>query len=288
MKTILTLTDFTEKSQHAAEFAYLFASRINANIILFNNYYVPQGTVFAGIYTSYSSDFSGYESDSLKELTDQATRIKEKCDPLIRGRKPIIHCENELGNLAENTKEFLLKRDIWLIIMGSKRIDGIVRKMIFKSDTKLVIENSTCPVLLVSEKTNFENIKKIVFASAGFDQEDFKALNFLTELAKPFESEIVITHISPKSKKEQETETKVSKEVYFAWSEMKYPKVIFKDIKSDDVSKSIKKFTQIEHIDLIALIYRKHSFFDQLFNEHHFNQLFDYDKVPVLVFPESK
>jgi len=288
MKTILTLTDFTEKSEHAAEYAYLLASRINANIILYNNYYVPQGTVFAGIYTSYTSDFSGYETESLKQLALQTEKIKEKCDPLITGRKPVIHCENELGNLAENTKEFLNKKDIWLIIMGSKRTDGIVRKMLFGSDTKAVIENTTCPVLLVSEKTNYENIKKIVFASAGFDKEDFKALNFLTALAEPFGSEIVITHISPKTKKEQEHENKVPKEVYMAWSEMKYPKVTFKDIKSDEVAKSIKKFTQIENMDMITLIYRKHTFFDQLFHESNFDKLLNYDKVPLLIFPEIK
>jgi nucleotide-binding universal stress UspA family protein len=287
MKTILILTDFTEKSQHAAEFAYQLASRVNANLILYNSYYVPQGTVFAGIYTSYSNDFSGYDNESLKQLKIQSEKIKEKCEPLISGKAPTIQIENDLGNVAENTKEMIIKKDIWLIVMGNKRTDGLINKMVYGSDTKMVIENSTCPVMLISEKTTFKALKRIVFTSAGFDKEDFKALNFLTDLAKPFESEIVITHISPKKKKEEEKNDKVPKEVYLAWSELKYHKVTFKDIRSDDVAKSVKRYTEIENMDLITLIYRKHKFFDQLFHESNFDHLLNYDKVPLLVFPST-
>ena len=287
MKTILILTDFTEKSQHAAEFAYQLASRVNANLILYNSYYVPQGTVFAGIYTSYSNDFSGYDNESLKQLKIQSEKIKEKCEPLISGKAPTILIENDLGNVAENTKEMIIKKDIWLIVMGNKRTDGLINRMVYGSDTKMVIENSTCPVMLISEKTTFKALKRIVFTSAGFDKEDFKALNFLTDLAKPFESEIVITHISPKKKKEEEKNDKVPKEVYLAWSELKYQKVTFKDIRSDDVAKSVKRYTEIEDMDLITLIYRKHKFFDQLFHESNFDHLLNYDKVPLLVFPSA-
>jgi nucleotide-binding universal stress UspA family protein len=287
MKTILILTDFTEKSQHAAEFAYLLASRVNANLILYNSYYVPQGTVFAGIYTSYTNDFSGYDNESLKQLKLQAAQIKEKCEHQIYGKTPTIHLQNDLGNVAQNIKELVEKQDVWLIIMGNKRNEGLLDKLIYGNDTKMVIENASCPVMLISEKTTFDDLNKIVFTSAGFDKEDFKALNFLTELAKPFDSEIVITHILPKTDKEEIQNYKVPKEVYLAWSEFKYQKVTFKDIRSDDVAKSVERFTEIENMDLITLIYRKHKFFDQLFHESNFKHLLNYDKVPLLVFPSG-
>jgi nucleotide-binding universal stress UspA family protein len=285
MKTILLLTDFSEKSQHAAEFAYQVASDVNADLLFFNTYYVPTGSIFAGIYTSYYSDYSGFQEESMKRLRFQADIVKEKFENIRSNKPPIILCENQIGNLSDNVKNLLDNREISMIVMGSKRTDAFLDHFLFGSETKRVIESADVPVMFVSEKTDYKDFKKIAFASAGFDKEDFKALNFITKLATPFNAQIIITHITPK--KEEVLAGEVPKEIYLSWSEMEYENIAFYDVKSDDVSASIKKFSEIADIDLITLIYRKHKFFEQLFGESTIREMLKYDKVPLLIFPEK-
>ncbi len=286
MKTILLLTDFSEKSEQAAEFAYQVAANANANLIFFNTYFIPQGSVFAGMYSTEFADYSDFQDESMNKLRVLAEKVKHKYSYLELPQVPIIHCENEIGNLSENVKEFLEKREIWMIIMGSKRTDGILNHFIVGSDTKMVIETANCPVLLISEKTEFKDLKKIAFASAGFDEEDFKALNFIADLANPSNAEIIITHISTKNKKEK-VNLEIPREIYISWSEMKYKNVSFHDIKSDEVSESIKKFSLIENVDMITLIYRKHTFFELLFSESTIRKMLKFDVVPLLIFPKN-
>ena len=44
MKTILVLTDFSKKAEHAAEFAFAIAEKTNAEIILYHSFPIPQVT----------------------------------------------------------------------------------------------------------------------------------------------------------------------------------------------------------------------------------------------------
>jgi len=282
----MLLTDFSAKSDQAAEYAYQLAANTNADILMFNAYFVPQGSVFAGVYTSEYNDFSSFEEESMAKLQLQAKKVKAKFEALGLKDEPTIHCKNQIGNLSENVKDYLEKNEVWMIIMGTKRTDGFLNHFLFGSQTEMIVDTASCPVLLISDQTEYQDFKKIVFASAEFDSEDFKALNYIADLANPFKSEIIITHIDPIKKKEEER-VEIPKEIYLSWSEMKYKNVSFHDIKSDDITESIKKFAQIEAIDVISLIYRKHTFFDQLFKESTIRKMLDYDKVPLLVFPKN-
>jgi nucleotide-binding universal stress UspA family protein len=222
----------------------------------------------------------------MSKLQLQAKKVKAKFESLGLKDAPTIHCKNQIGNLSENVKDYLEKNEVWMIIMGTKRTDGFLNHFLFGSQTEMIVDTASCPVLLISDQTEYQDFKKIVFASAEFDSEDFKALNYIADLANPFKSEIIITHIDPIKKKEEER-VEIPKEIYLSWSEMKYKNVSFHDIKSDDITESIKKFAQIEAIDVISLIYRKHTFFDQLFKESTIRKMLDYDKVPLLVFPKN-
>lgn len=284
MKTILLLTDFSEKSQNAAEFAWQLASNVNANLIFYNAYYVPQGTVFAGIYTSYYSDFTGFKKESMKKLKFQAEKVKEKFAHTKAKHIPQIKCENEIGDLGNNIHSYLEKKNIWMIIMGDKRADGFLNHLIYTSDTREVISNAKCPIMLVPQNAEFTGFKKLVFTSAEFDQNDLKTLGFLAELADPFKSEIIVTHVSPKHKKEEELD-KMPKDIYAAWSEMKYKKLSFHEMKSEDVTEAIMKYAHLEDIDLITLIHKKYPFFEDLFHTSTTKKMLDYHKIPLLVFP---
>ena len=286
MKTILLLTDFSEKSQNAAEYAWQLASNLNANLIFFNAYYVPQGTIFAGIYTSYYSDFTGFKKESMKKLKFQAEKVKEKFGHSKTKHVPTIKCENEIGDLGDSIQKILDKKDIWMVVMGDKRTDGFFNHLLYTSDTKEVVAKANCPVMLIPVHANFTGFKKLVFTSAAFDQNDLKTLDFLTELANPFKSEIIVTHVSPKHEKGKETEN-VLKEVYSSWSAMKYKKLSFHDIKSEDVTESIMKYAHVEDIDLITLIHKKYPFFEDLFHTSTTKKMLDYHKIPLLVFPPN-
>lgn len=289
MKTILVLTDFSERSEHAAEFAWQMAMKVQAEILLFNAfYYVPQTEdTYGGVFPVQFKGYAAFEEKSLEQLIELSHRLRDKFQTSSQENIPSCRYQNGMGDLADNVRDILNNENIWMIIMGDKRDDGFLTHLVFTSDASELIERASCPVLMIPEKANFHNMARMALALASFEQAEFKALKFVTQLAQPFKSEVLVLHVSEKVKGDKEASDGLLEEFYKQGAAAGYDKISFHDIKGDDITKSLLNFEQLAGLDLIALVHKKHPFYEQLFHKSTTKQLMGYHTIPLLVFPPA-
>jgi len=289
MENILVLTDFTKKSEHAAEFALKIAERSHSDLVLFNAFHLPQVMPATEPLYPYYEDFTSIKKEESEKLEDFAHRLSRKAAGSETDHKPSIFHFNEPGTVGENIKQILhQKKNIWLIVMGDKKIkEDILSRFIFGSDTFTVINMASCPVLLIPPQTKNLAIRTIVFAS-NLENTDYKALRVLAHFATFFKAKIVVTHVYSHTLSIQE---KVDQyETYMRIAEkVNYPNITYEDFenKGNGIPEALSKFVSKSKPDVLAMINKKHPFFERIFHNSATNKMLDYHQLPIMVLPSE-
>ncbi len=287
MKTILVLTDFTDRAGHAADFAFRMAEDLNANLLLYNCFTVPQAYVVeGGAFQNYEDDYAAFERKSNARLESEKSRLKNKMHRSGNENIPEITYENELGSLADNLPKIQGRKHLWMIVMGDKSKESFFNHLVYGSETSQILKHARCPVMMVPEASHYHFFKKIALAATSFTGVDLKALDFLAEFAKPYKSEIIITHVSPSKSSKEESEKQLN-DFRVTQSRINYEKISFHVIREDDVAGGLMKFSKLFDIGIVALVNRKHAPFEQMFHESNIKKMMEFHKIPVLVFPQE-
>jgi len=287
MKTILVLTDFSESSRHAAEYALYIAVDIHAKVLLYNAYYVPQAApVETGMFQAYYGDYEVYEEESMKRLKAQTEALKSKFNLIGINQLPEIVCKNAIGVVGDNISAILDKYDIWMIVMGDKHNDSFFSRFVFGSDSINIIKHASCPVLIIPQRADFSFLKRIVFAYPSLEAANLKCLNFLTELGAFFNTDIEVLHVFQKDAERQE-EQRYSAYFNSMKNDIKYEKINYHVIKEKDIPEAIEKFAESIDSSIISMLYRKHPFFEQIFHKSIVDKVMGHHKFPLLVFPDE-
>lgn len=286
MKKILILTDFSKRSEHAAELALRIAEKTNSEVIIYNAFYVPDVIpAYTGVYPYYEdvSLINKENSSKLEKFVQHLTK-KSYSDGTIAGKTKIAYF-NGPGSVGGNIKSILSsKKDISMIVMGDKNPqDDALDRFLYGSDANEVINNAACPVILVPEKAELKPIRTIALATK-LERTDFKALSRLAELANFLDAKIIVTHVCPKK---LTVEEKLRNMDIFnkMRTRINYHNIGYEDILGDNVSAALAKFARSEKIDLLAVIRKKRTFLAGMFHSSTTNEMLDYHKVPLMVFP---
>ena len=286
MKRILVLTDFSERSEHAAELAVRIAEKTNSHILLYHAFFVPDlvPTMPGGL--PYYEDYSSIQ----KETTGKLNNFFEKLTDKIRRHEPDFRIPpteqiTEAGSVGANIKNFLKhKRNIWLIIMWQKiKTDDGIDHLFFGSDINETIEKATEPILLVPEKIRLKAIKTIAYAT-DLARTDYKALHMLCDLAAIFDAKILVAHVSP----EKLTVSEKLKNVdlfYRMKARLGYENMSYEDIIGPDVAAVLSKFARTEKLEILAMTHRKHTFLDRLMHYSTTQKVIEHNRISLLVFP---
>ncbi|WP_207424900.1 universal stress protein [Desertivirga brevis] len=287
MRTILVLTDFSEKSKHAAEVAWTIAKQARANLLLYNACYIPDSkAVLAGPNRLYYDNYTIYNDATRINLQVMAEKLMAKL--CVQGEEfnPTIRCTHDIGTLKDNIKSIQEREDIWMIVMGDKSDEGIIHQLVYSSDSNEVVNKAKCPVLLVPEKFTFKSIRKVAFTTDVFSNVDFRALNYVADLAKPFNAEILVTHINL-SELGEKAGSAHYKAVQKAKGDIEYDRITYKEILADEVPKTLAQYAYNIHADIITLIHKRYSFFEDLFHISTTKRIMNYHLLPMLIFPSE-
>jgi nucleotide-binding universal stress UspA family protein len=186
------------------------------------------------------------------------------------------------GDLNKAIKDAIKKHKINLIIMATKGVTG-AQEFFFGSNTVRVISDINCPVLIVPEDYDFIEPKQIAFPTDYNRFYDTKEIKILRQLADLFDSKIRIVHIYANEK----------------LSEIQNYNLIMlqKHLKINDYSlhwmprytkkvEEINDFIEELDIDLLVMVYYKHSLIEKLFREPVVKKISYQPIVPFLVIPE--
>jgi nucleotide-binding universal stress UspA family protein len=253
MQKILFPTDFSETTANALEYTVDLTLKANAELLLVNAFDLDF------LELNKSADSYAMKSDESKSKLEA---LKEKLVAKHTNLK--VDAFAAYGDAVAGINDVAKIRNIDLILMGTKGATGI-KQFFSNSVTYDVIENASCPVLVIPEDMSFSPISKIMFAT-DYGNTTQKHIQFIRNLALIYQAEVYIVHINT-------AESKIA--VSDAVEGLKIDSILgnevshkFEFIEDDNILEGIGNYlSKNEDIDLLTMVARERmDWFDSLSN----------------------
>jgi hypothetical protein len=225
--------------------------------------------------------FLDIEGDAFKK---HLSKLHTFCTKNIKGELDELNIEIEAIENKSVVKGIISKANeiqAFLIITGMKG-GSALREIIMGNTTKHLLKKSPCPVLTIPSHASHTQIETIVYAT-DFEEEDFGAIDKLTEIAKPFNALIKIVHIYPvkamiKKRPINDIKEKIQKYI-------EYTNLEFDIFYSDDVFNDLRIYLGNENTDLVAMLEREsNSLTSQVLHRDMVKRMESYGKIPLISF----
>lgn len=273
MKHILLLTDFSENSKNAIDYA----------LQLFKNDQCVFYAVHVQKPSSYISDdllLAGEESlyetivkKSKNELKKIINTFEGKYDNKNHHFETII----DYNVFTDALKQIIKSKKIDLIVMGSNGVTG-AKEVVFGSNTINVIRKVSCPTLIIPQDFMYRKPKNILLPLDANDTLSGNAFKTSLNFIENNRSNLHILRILPNGEvlKENDTETITSS---LQNINSKYFKV-----NGIPMDYAIDFYFQTNKIDMLMLLVQKESFFERIFKGSFDAKISNTLKAPLLVF----
>lgn len=273
MKVIVFPTDFSKCAGNAMSYAIGLAEKLNAKIVLHNSCHLPA--------------FS--EQIPLENLSEEQVMMDASVsmDELIKGSRLIekkIQYEASInfGMATDDIVSVAKEKSADFIVMGTKGATGLEKVMI-GSNASSVIEKATCPVITIPDDAKYRELRKIVFAT-DYNSNDADTISFLAALAKPYDAEILVVHISPITG----TDT-LERDRFLNFKEMiktkvPYIRISFQLAVGLNVADDLDFIIEEQKADMLALTNRKRNIFTKLFSPSLTKRMSFHTHIPVISF----
>ncbi|WDF75585.1 universal stress protein [Mucilaginibacter sp. KACC 22773] len=287
MNTILVPTDFSPCAVNASHYALQLAAGLRAGVHICHAILLPVQTLVANPDAWATADYSHLETASMDALSVTAIEMEHEMArelaPNAGNFKPHVGYSCQMGLVADVVGNIVQERRLSLVVMGMSGA-GALSRLFMGSNSRSVIDHAKFPVLLVPPKVKFKPFKKIAFTTdmlAG----DIDVLNSVAEIAKYFNAEILIAHITSQDKDAHLDDKQVNKFLSDVTDKINYPKIYYRNIKSADVDQGLDWICKHGQIDMIATVHRRQNFLERIFSGSYTQKLAKHIGMPLLVYP---
>ena len=266
MLNILCPTDFSPNSEFAVEYAINLSNAIDARLTFITSYKVP------------------YVAGSIRALDEKIHEaLHDDLQYFVRKFKHLITTGKEPetivveGNTSVSILFYAKQHKIDLIVMGTKGSSGLAN-VIIGSITKKFFEQNEVPILAIPYSA-----KELLTGNAILLSLDNKGINnehsihLLSELKKIPNTEVKVFHvISPNEK------------IDLAENTGKLIGIVDDIIEKEGIDPvlEIKHYVDENNIGIVAMVGRRHSFWERLFLESNTTAELFSTNVPILMLPE--
>jgi nucleotide-binding universal stress UspA family protein len=271
--TIVCPTDFSECSLNAIEYAARLGEMYNATLYLFH---VPNPEDYQklGIYEQHSGDQFNFIQKKLDSLVQ--TVIIESIP------KGLLSCSAEIreGKTVTGILDFAAEKKADLIVIGTEGVNDF-KKNYIGTRTSKVVDKAEIDILVVPRKVNFKAPRKFVYAT-DYLEEDKIAIQKVVSMAKFYDSEIDVVHVSNKMKS-------IDKSLHMTMVQelkpfLKYDKVnyILKSYR-DEPGLGLENYLIIAKGDILVTLSKKKTWFEQIFNNNLSKKMSYFINKPLFV-----
>jgi len=276
-RKILLPTDFSKNAWRAINFALELYKDDQCDFYVLNVFSATSNIVDSLLNMEPGSELfetaKAKSESGLSKVLNMLT-LKEK-----QNSKHHFEVISNFNNIVEAIKDIVEKKDIEMIVMGTKGETGS-RNVSFGSTATYVMEKvRNCPVIVVPEAAKIELPKEIVFPTSYKTHYKRRELNHLVDIAKKCDSNIAILHVSEQTEftKEQEEQKKLLTEIFAG---IKYS---FHFLTYYSVESALNIFVESRGSNMVAFINKKHAFFGSILTNPLVKGIAFYSKVPILV-----
>ena len=275
-KKILIPIDFSECSINALKYAINLAKSTEAKLALLHAYHVPIPMAEAGltIDPNLAEEFVQEGEEKMNKLFKQFPELDKLANSY--SIKMAFASEAIVAHAEETNAD--------LIIMGTHGASNAFDEMV-GSNTLHVIKKCHIPVLAVPVNYTGEKVSEILFSYDYHSVKNKKIIQPLIDFVLAFGAKLHIIHVADR------VEALSSHEVDEARILEQYLKGIphnYHMIEDEHVERGILDYIASNSVDVLAVMPRKHTLFQRLFQSSVTKQLVHHSSIPLLAFPEGK
>jgi nucleotide-binding universal stress UspA family protein len=270
MKSILVPTDFSTCSINAVHYAADLANHIQAKIVLFHAFHPP--VMVSEVPDMLSiTEMKDLQIENLEKL---ATEIKAK-----HGENLQIETVCESGFAVDEIQIYQEENENDLIIMGMKHVGQFTEKVIGSLTTTLMYK-SFCPILSIPENYSFKSINEIVLATDFNDSSPNLIFEPLIAFIETFDAHLHLLNVAKNVHEMVEASHSATEEKYKKTFETIKHSVHY--IKNESVVEGINHFITSREMDLVVMIPKKHTFWENILHEPQTKKIAFHANIPVM------
>lgn len=165
MKKILVPCDFSDSAVQAFKFAVEVANQSKGEVLLLNVVELPV------IHENVMMPTFSFEDTFLNEMKERADKDFTKMKTKWAKDGPKVSTFVEYGAPTPTISQFVDKKKVDLIVMGTKGASGL-KEFFVGSNTEKIVRWSPVPVISIKKSVKASSIKNIVFPSTLHDDEE--------------------------------------------------------------------------------------------------------------------
>lgn len=273
---VLLPTDFSKNALNAVRFALDMFKDQHCEFYLLNVFQVD-GYSLDNMMVPEPGN-KAYDA-AKKASEDDFQKLLDILELHITNPKHTYHTISSYNLLIEAIKDTVAKKDIDLVVMGTKGSSGS-KGVIFGTNTVATMEAVTdCPVLSVPEDFRFSPPVEIVFPTDYKTNFKRMELKHLLDISKMYKTPIRVLHImeEPKLSRTQEGNKELLETI------LADVECSFHTLSDTKVHKGIGFFIDSRGSDMIAFLNKKHSFFGIMFTKPLVKEIGYHARIPILV-----
>lgn len=269
MKTIVVPIDFSENAANACDYALNLAKETGAKVILFHAFHVPVPATDMPVMVITPEEL---ETENRKRLNEEADAMRMKYPGVT------IEIATRAGFAVEEISGIAKEMNADLIVMSIHDM-GTIDELLIGSTTTDLMDETTCPVLVIPPNVKFSKPETIAFASDLKDLPDTCRLDIVKELAHLFHAKVdVLTVVKPdKTPSVEEAAAGIKLEHKLEDIDHTHHFPV-----SDDVQEGIQNYVEQFSPGMLVMVHRKHNFLKRLFGESATQKAAFHTHIPLL------
>ncbi|WP_222983484.1 universal stress protein [Flagellimonas meishanensis] len=281
-KRILLPTDYSKNALNAIRYAQQLYAKVQCDFYVLNAFQASGYSLESMMVPEPGERF--YEM-ARKESEEGMHRLMEMLKIHPENPNHRFHTICTFNSLVEAIKHVINKKDIDVVIMGTKGITAS-KARIFGTNTVTVMERiKDCPVIAVPSTYVFEVPRKIVFPTDYKTDFKRKEMRYLIEIAQLHDSKINVVHVDRnKDGKLDHKEMTNKKLLQDILDGTDYEMHLLPAVK---VSDGINLFVETKGADMIVFMNRRHLFFGSILSNPLVKEIGYDPKVPILELNEN-
>ncbi|GMN11754.1 universal stress protein [Croceitalea sp. MTPC9] len=279
MENILIPTDFSDNAWNAIEYA---TQVLKKDKCIFYILHVHPITKYSDGDVEMHMSSEELEKIFLKGSEENFKRLRKKIERLPLNIKHTFHTQANYDFVTDRIKSEVSKKNIDLIIMGTKGASGL-KSVSIGSTTGSVMTKVKCPVLAVPENAEYRRPKEIAFPTDYNLNYDARVLEGIKGFVLMNKSTIRFLYLS-KVGEELTNEQRKNQEFlgeYFRGIEHSFHIVTGKRLET-----AVQCFTESRDIDIIVMVAKNLNFLQRILFKPRVEKISYHIKIPFLVLHE--
>lgn len=280
MKKILYPTDFSDTAENAFLFALNVADRLGASLVTLHAFDRPDISNF-NLPNTLREVYESIDLEEFESYEDEIPLLRDIASDNGYYHVPMVHVLEE-GAPVSAILRTANKNKVDLIVLGATGA-GRMEAFFFGTVSGKVLEEAHCPVIVVPQSANFDGALDHLGVATTFKSEDARVIEAMRKMRDQLGS--VMLHLVHIDDSADGTGQADMDQFCAQWQADK--KITKHCVRASDVNAELEKIASQQHIDLLAIVSERRSWFDELFERNRAKELSYHQSIPLMVFQKE-